>query len=434
MIARSSTAVANDSTLTVKDRLRGKRVAMVLFSYYPSDPRPRRAAEALADSGMSVELICLRENPQDPKVDAHNGVRIRRVPMARRRGGILGYLYQYLVFLLVSSTILAWRSFSRRYDLVYVHNMPDFLVLSGLIPKAFGAKVILDLHDPMPELMQTIFNLPGDARSVRLLRLVERWSLGLADSVITVNRACAKLFASRSCPLNKITVVMNSPDEGIFRFRASGSDPSPTGTKPFVIMYHGSLVERNGLALAVEAFAKVRSSVPSAELRIYGSRNAFLERVMESVREQGLENCVRYLGPKPLEQIVDAIEACNVGIIPNQRSIFAELNTPTRIFEYLALGKPVVAPNAPGITDYFDEESLIFFELGSADDLARKIEYVFQNAGEVREVTRRAQQIHLEHTWQAEKSSLMGLVAELLSGRDGVPVAIGAPQQNQQGR
>ena len=178
----------------------------------------------------------------------------------------------------------------------------------------------------------------------------------------------------------------------------------------------------------------MRSSVPSAELRIYGSRNAFLERVMESVREQGLENCVRYLGPKPLEQIVDAIEACNVGIIPNQRSIFAELNTPTRIFEYLALGKPVVAPNAPGITDYFDEESLIFFELGSADDLARKIEYVFQNAGEVREVTRRAQRIHLEHTWQAEKSSLMGLVAELLSGRDGVPVAIGAPQQNQQGR
>jgi glycosyltransferase involved in cell wall biosynthesis len=407
---------------------------MVLFSYYPSDPRPRRAAEALADFGMTVELICLRENPQDPKVDACNGVDIRRVPIARRRGGILGYLYQYLGFLLVSSAILAVRSFSRRYDLVYVHNMPDFLVLSGLIPKALGAKVILDLHDPMPELMQTIFNLPRDAKSVRLLRLVERWSLGLADSVITVNRACAKLFASRSCPFHKITVVMNSPDEGIFRFRPHRPDPSPRGSEPFVVMYHGSLVERNGLALAVEAFAKVRSSVPSAELRIYGSRNAFLQRVMESVKEQGLEDRVRYLGPKPLEEIVKAIEACNVGIIPNQRSIFTELNTPTRIFEYLALGKPVIAPNAPGITDYFNEESLIFFELGSADDLARKIEYVFRNAGKVREITKRAQQIHLEHTWQAEKSSLMTVVSELVSGNEGVPMAIGAPQQDQQGR
>jgi glycosyltransferase involved in cell wall biosynthesis len=407
---------------------------MVLFSYYPSDPRPRRAAEALADAGMGVELICLRENPQDPRVDALNGVDIRRVPIARRRGGILGYLYQYLAFLLVSSTIIASRCISRRYDLVYVHNMPDFLVLSGLIPKIFGAKVILDLHDPMPELMQTIFNLPRHAKSVRFLRWVERWSLGLADSVVTVNRACAKLFASRSCPYQKITVVMNSPDEAIFQPRQMRVEPSRNGTSPFVVMYHGSLVERNGLGLAIEAFAKVRSSIPSAELRIYGSRNAFLDRMMECVKEQGLEDSVRYLGSKPLEQIVDAIEMCDVGIIPNHRSIFTELNTPTRIFEYLALGKPVIAPNAPGITDYFDETSLVFFELGSADDLARKIEYVFRNPELVKDITRRAQLVRIEHTWQAEKAGLMNLVTGLLTCQGEVTSVIGAPHRNQQGR
>ena len=197
---------------------------------------------------------------------------------------------------------------------------------------------------------------------------------------------------------------------------------SPNGSKPFVVMYHGSLVERNGLGLAVEAFAKVRQVIPSAELRIYGSRNAFLDRVMESVRDRKLEGSVRYLGPKPLEQIVEAIEGCSVGIIPNLRSIFTELNTPTRIFEYLALGKPVIAPDAPGITDYFGQESLIFFELGNADDLGRKIEYVFRNPVKVREVTRRAQEIHLAHTWQAEKASLLGLVTGLLSDGDEVTV------------
>jgi len=432
-----TSSVSADPALNFKGALRGKRVAMVLFSYYPSDPRPRRAAEALADAGMTVDLICLREDPEDPKFANVNGVEVRRVPMSRRRGGILGYLYQYLAFLVVSSSIIISRSvFRRRYDLVYVHNMPDFLVLSGLVPRLFGAKVILDLHDPMPELMQTIFSLPPTANGVRLLRWVEKCSLRLADSVITVNRACAKIFAARSCSAEKITVIMNSPDEAIFSPRPrSIPRTSENGSSPFVVMYHGSLVERNGLGLAVDAFAKIRQSIPSAELHVYGARNEFLEKIMESVKERGLASSVHYMGQKPLEQIVDAIETCNVGIIPNKRSIFTELNTPTRIFEYLALGKPVIAPRASGITDYFDEDSLIFFELGDADDLARRIEYVFHNPSEVGEITRRARQIHLAHTWKAEKSTLMELVTHLVGDRfERMPSAVGAPQRDQQGR
>ena len=79
-----------------------------------------------------------------------------------------------------------------------------------------GAKVILDLHDPMPELMQTIFKLPEESLSVRLLKRLEKWSLGFADLVLTVNLACKKIYSSRSCPPQKIDVVMNSPDDDIF--------------------------------------------------------------------------------------------------------------------------------------------------------------------------------------------------------------------------
>jgi len=396
-------------------RLRAKRVGMVVFSYYPFDPRPRRAAEALAESGMSVDLICLREGRGDAKREQFNGVQIRRVPIARRREGIFGYLYQYSAFLLAASTILAFRSLSKRYDLVYVHNMPDFLVLCGLVPKLRGAKVVLDLHDPMPELMRTIFELPPVAMSVRLLQIVEKWSLRLADTVITVNEACARLFASRSCALNKISIVMNSPDEKIFRFCPPQIRNSQDAGRPFVIMYHGSLVERNGLTLAIDALARVRSSVPEAQLRIYGARNTFLDRVMETVKRLGLEDAVHYYGPKPAEKIAEAIEECDVGIVPNLRNIFTELNTPTRLFEYLALGKPVIAPRAPGICDYFDDRSLIFFELGDAEDLAAKIEYVFRQPHEVKEIVSRGQRVHQTHTWSRERLRLREIVAATLN-------------------
>jgi glycosyltransferase involved in cell wall biosynthesis len=268
----------------------------------------------------------------------------------------------------------------------------------------------------MPELMMTIFELPKDARSVDLLKFEEKWSIRLADSVVTVNQACARIFAARSCPSKKISVVMNSPDENIFQFRdARPFSSTQRGSKPFVIMYHGSLVERNGLELAIKAFARVRSTIPNAELRIYGSRNAFLDRMMEMVKNQGMAGSVHYLGPKPLEKIVEAIEDSDVGVIPNLRSIFTELNTPTRIFEYLALGKPVITPRAPGITDYFDDDSLIFFELGDEVDLARKMEFVFNRPEKAIDITRRGQEVHQAHMWQQERLKLIGLMTRLLS-------------------
>src|SRR5262245_19138638 len=134
-MVKANLIVTRDLSQAAADRLRGKRVGMVLFSYYPEDPRPRRAAEALANCGMHVDLVCLRENSNEPKRDLLNGVHIRRVPIQRRRGGVFGYFYQYLAFLIASSAIIAACSLRRRYDLVYVHNMPDFLVVTGIIPK-----------------------------------------------------------------------------------------------------------------------------------------------------------------------------------------------------------------------------------------------------------------------------------------------------------
>jgi len=277
----------------------------------------------------------------------------------------------------------------------------------------------------MPELMTTIFGFPSDSFPVRLLKWIERRSIALADSVVTVNRACARLFTSRSCTAAKMNVVMNSPNEEIFQLQPARASREPaigTPDKSFVIMYHGSLVERNGLDLAIDALARVRQCVANTKLRIYGAKTPFLERVMSSVKTMGLEGAVEYHGQKSLEQLVTAIAEADVGIIPNRYSVFAELNTPTRIFEYLALGKPVIAPRATGICDYFQEGSLVFFELGSAADLADKIRYVYSHTDEVTEIVRRGQQIYQQHKWSSERLRLTSLVERLLR----TPSAVGA--------
>jgi glycosyltransferase involved in cell wall biosynthesis len=391
--------------------LEGKRVGLIVLSAYPFDPRPRRTADLLVRQGMSVDYICVADGTA-PWREKTNGMNVFRVPINHQRGGKLGYAYQYSAFILASAAILAARSRRHRYDLIFVNNMPDILVVSALLPKIFGAKVILDLHDPMPELMMTIFDKDSGSKSVRLLKFLEKWSAARADRVLVPNVACRRLLASRSCPEDRIAVMMNSPDESIFPFRSACSQSA--SNNPFVVMYHGTLVERNGLDIAIEAFACLRKKLPLAQLHIYGKGTPFLERVMQSAREHDLQRNVLHFGQKPLEQIVDAIDACNVGLIPNRHNVFTHINTPTRIFEYLARGKPVIAPRTTGIQDYFDADSLFFFEAGNADDLARQIEFVASHPVEALSVTERGQQVYKAHAWSQEKQGIVTLIEELL--------------------
>lgn len=394
-------------------RLAGKRAGMVVFSPYPADPRPRRAAEALLQEGMTIDLIC--EGMEGfPRRERRGGLDVTRIPIRHERGGALSYAYQYSLFIFLSAAMFAWRSLRRKYDLIYVHNMPDILVASAWFPRLLGAKVILDQHDPMPELMKTIFGKEENSFSVRVIRYLERWSFRRADRIVTVNEACRKIFSARSCDAGKIAVVMNTPDESIFPWRPARSYPARGKDQPFVIMYHGSLVERNGVELAVDALARVVKTIPSAQLRIFGSRSSYLDMVMEKAKRLGVEEHVRYLGPKRVEDLVAEIESCDVGVIPNQRNTFTDINTPTRLFEYLSLGKPVIAPRTAGILDYFAPESLFFFDSGNAEELAEQIEYVAGHPREAVESAERGQQVYHEHTWQQERQTLVGVVSTLI--------------------
>jgi glycosyltransferase involved in cell wall biosynthesis len=409
-------AVEPETDLADRKRLfEGRRAAVLLFSEYPADPRPRRAAEALAQEGMSVDVFCLGGNSDEPKRENVGGVNIFRLALKRRRGGKAAYIFQYGAFILAAFAFLCRRSLWRRYHLVHVHNMPDVLVFSALAPKILGAKIILDLHDPMPELMITIFKLSAQSRVVRVLKLLEKWSTRFADLVLTVNEASKRIYVSRSCPPEKVHIVMNSPDEKIFRFEpvTPRKSEKQVSNKPFIVMYHGSIFARNGLDLAVDALEMARRSVPSARLIICGDNNSFLEQVMGTVRERGLESAVSWLGKQNQRQIAETIDTCDVGLIPNRRSTFTEMNTPTRIFEYLARGKAVIAPRAQGIQDYFGPEDILYFELGNASDLARQIEYAFFHPDELEQIISRGQNIYLTHRWKREKTGFINAAAGL---------------------
>jgi glycosyltransferase involved in cell wall biosynthesis len=395
--------------------LQGKRAAVLLYSYYPSDSRPRREAESLVAAGYEVDLICLQESESEPKRELINGVNVKRLPLSKRRESKLAYSRQYLSFLMACAALLAFWSLKKRYRIVHVHNMPDFLVFGAVVPKMLGAKVVLDLHDPMPELMMSIYDLPEHHRYVTCLKSLEKWSIAFVDLVLTPNIAFRNLFISRGCPAEKIGIVMNSPQMEIFdpaKYAASGQDVSK-GERPFRLMYHGLIAERHGLDTAIEALAQIRSQIPSLEFHIYGGRTSYLEKIEQMVEHLHLRDCVDYCGFKPQSIIAEAIAGADLGVIPNRRCPFTEINMPTRIFEYLAMGKPVIAPNTQGIRDYFDAQSLLLFEPGNSSDLAEKILWVFRNRDQAADLAERGRRVYHEHLWIKEDGRLTRLMEKL---------------------
>jgi glycosyltransferase involved in cell wall biosynthesis len=398
-------------------RLRGKRAAVLLYSYYPADPRPRRAAEALASEGVKVELVCLQRDQHELRREVINGVHVFRVPMKRYRGGKARYVSQYAAFIVRAFTYLAGRCLVRRYDFVHVHNMPDVLVFSALIPKVLGAPIVLDLHDPMPELMMSIYDLSAEKRFVRLLKRLESYSISFADLVLTPNKTFRELFISRGCPPEKIHIVMNSPEGDIFQPSkyVPLSPTSANGDKPFKIMYHGLIAERHGLDIALESIAKLRSVIPALEFHIFGDRTPYMNQVEARVQHLGLQSCVRYHGYQPQHEIARSICSIDLGIIPNRRNPFTELNMPTRIFEYLAMGKPVVVPDTRGIRDYFGVESALFFEPNDSQSLSNTILDAYLRREKLDSVLARGRSVYDAHRWETQRPELLNQVSLLLS-------------------
>ena len=400
-------------TATPTHTLAGKRVGVLLYSYYPSDPRPRRAAEAMADAGATVDLVCLREEKTEPTEETVRGVRIRRLPFGKQRGGKLVYFAQYASFLAACSTIMAWRTLFFRYHLVHVHNMPDVLVFAALPAKLRRAKIILDLHDPMPELMTSIYGLSADHWLVKVLRTFERWSIGVASVVLTPNITFKNLFTSRSCKPEKMQIVMNSPQTEIFDPDRSYPQPPPSASGHYRIMHHGSIVHRHGIDLLVEAIARIKDRIPQVQLDIFGSATPYLNEVLAKADRLGVKDRVHYHGAKSQPEIAEAIRSCDLGVVPNRRSPFTETNFPTRLFEYLAMGRPVIAPSTQGIRDYFGPDELIYFEPDQVDNLAAQILWAYENPLQVQQRVAKGREIYRRHLWSGEKTRLLSIASAL---------------------
>ena len=362
-----------------------KRALILGYLTYRGDARVKRQVKTLAAAGYAVDVICLAEDMGEVRGGA-NLIGIK-VPHYRGRSR-LRYMLAYATFFLKATWTAARLTARHHYDVAIVCNMPDFIVVCALGPKLGGAQIVLDVHDPLPELYRVKFGRPAGCLGERLLMLEERTSACFADRVLATHDLHLRRLARAGIPPGKLRVVLNAPNPELFPYSQSPLRRS----EGFRLVYHGTISARLGIDVAIRAMHQLRGRVPGIELLLIGKGEA-LEDCKELSRALDLDGIVRFEAPVPVEKIAPILHACSVGLVPNRDNAATQIMLPVKLMEYAMLGVPAVAARLDPITQYFDGRAVEFFEAENPNDLAAAIMRLYKDPARCARIAAQANRV-----------------------------------------
>ncbi|HLW18129.1 MAG TPA: glycosyltransferase, partial [Actinomycetota bacterium] len=351
-----------------------------------------------------VDVVCARDGGEQPAqtVDA---VRIHRLPARRRRGGKFRYAFEYVSFTMMAFLSVTSLWIRRRHNAVYVIGIPNFLVFAALVPRLGGARVLLDMRDPLPEFFEAKYKLSERDPLVRGLLAEERISARFASRVVTVHHTMATLY-ERSVPAAKIGVVMNAPDPRVFAVD-SGARRDP-GDR--TMLYAGTVASRYGVDLAVRALASLRDEIPALRLRIVGDGD-LVPALRAIAHEEGLEDRVSFDGPVPLEAIPRIVQESWIGVQPNRDDPLMRYSLSTKVLEWCLLGLPVVAGETRPLLELFTKDELLFHAPEDLEGMCDRIREANADPAALAERAIRARAAAGRISFETEAAALLRLVA-----------------------
>jgi glycosyltransferase involved in cell wall biosynthesis len=388
------------------------RVCLIRQGYHPLDTRLRREIDALTAAGHEVDVICVRRPGQCLR-ERLGAVTVYRLPLsARRAPGACGYALRYAAFAVAAGLLAAVLGLRRRWDLVQVNSMPDALVFAAAVPRLLGARVLLDLHECMPEFFQVKFGVDPRHPAVRLVAAAEQASIRFADRAITCTEPMRAAFVARGAPADRIDVVLNSSDEEIFD--AGRYPPAARRGDHFTLICHGAIERSYGHDTLVRAAALVREDIPGLRVEIYGA-GTYRRELEALAAELGLNGALRLSdGWVPIEDLVAAIAAADAGVVAMRRDAFRDLTHCNKMFDFIAMRRPAIVSRTYAVEAYFGEDAFALFEAGDPEDLARAIRALHADREAGARLVARATEISAPYRWDRQRAIYQRIVGELV--------------------
>jgi len=386
------------------------RICMVAYAFYESDTRILQYATALAQRGDSVDVIALRRDKSFPAFEVSHGVNIFRIQHRTvNERGLFAYASRIARFFFRSTWYLYRNQRHHPYDVVHIHNVPDFLVFTALSAKWKRKPVILDIHDLLPEFFASKFSIHHESFVFRLLTFIEKCSAAFATHVIIANHIWRDRLVARSSHAAKCSVVRNHPDPNIFQAKTFVKERSDK----FILTYPGSLNWHQGLDIAIRAFANAAARLPDTEFHIYGEGPAKAS-LMELANDLGMQDRILFHDFLPSRAIAEVMAATDVAIEPKRtNSAFSNEALSTKILEFMALGVPVIACRTRIHAYYYDDAIIQYYEDDDEKELAEQILRLKNDPALRARLAANAQIYVRRNTWDVRKHEYLELIDSL---------------------
>lgn len=389
-----------------------KKVFILLQSDYPDDPRLSREIGALRNAGWMPVLLCNNRQGR-PVLEETGELTIYRIHSPFR---FFPLLNKWLTspFLLNPIWIVACIQALRRerIDAVHVVNLP--LALMGILAGRIRRKpVIYDMFENYPEAIRS-WNLRGFRsilRNPRIAEIIDRFCMRKADRVITVVQEAADRLNSKGIEPERVAVVENTVDLTKFRSFKLDDGILRRYKEKTALIYTGQFSKERGLETAIEAMPILRRRIPNAMLVLVGS-GPYKNALENAVKLRKLNDIIEFTGWVDYGLFPSYIQAASVCIIPQPSNPFIDTTMPNKMYETMAMGKPVLASDARPFRRLIAEcRCGETFRSGSPEDFADQVVRILKSRVPYGKNGRRA--VEKKYNWAVSSKELIRLYETL---------------------
>ena len=378
-------------------------ICVIRRGFFPQDPRVNKEVRTLVEYGFNVDVVCLKKRNQSLKEKSEPS-NIYRIPAPHIKRGIVKYTFEYLYFFIAAFIVVNILNLRKRYKYIQANSIPNFLIFTAIIPKLLGARIILDIHEPMPELFSSLYRGVLAKMIFKILILEEKISFVISDKIITVSEPLKSLFISRNKFVSsKIVVIHNTP-----YIKTPNKHFIKKNTKGlFKIISQGTILKRYGFKTLIETVPYLDNLIPQYKIIIIGD-GEFLPDLINYVKKNGWEDRVEFKGFLPQEKLFEESRKCDVGVVPIEGDNFTQYILPNKLFEFAEIGIPIISSYLKTIKMYFGD-TILYFKPGKPEDLAERIILLYNNYTIGVQSSQRVKRIIAMYTWKIEKEKYYNL-------------------------
>lgn len=359
----------------------------VWYADYPWDVRVQKVIIGLRRQGWSVDVVA--RNKRNLAVqETVDGAVIHRLRSIRLLGRSLNGSLSFPAFVNPRWIAHIWHTARRtKPDVILVRDLP--LAPAAIwVGRMLGTPVVLDMAEDYPGLLRALWETkvakPLDllVRNPTLASFVERWVLRRVDGVVCVIEESAARVRSLGVPEARTTVVRNTPMT-IERRRGVRSNQDSEGA--LLIAYLGLIERHRGVHDLVRAVAECRTRNWPVRLVVVGDGVGFSE-IRALATEYGvLGHGVELLGRLENQRALEVIALADVGAIPHVPCAAWNSTIPNKLFDYMALGLPVLTTDVPPVQRIVMQEACgVCYRSGDITDLVSKIEELRSDSARAR--------------------------------------------------